>query len=187
MVSLQNECQKEISCDLNPSDGVDGRLTSFAPKIYQRYARVETILKLQDDRLPPPEPSASDGEDNARDAESPYQKVEANVPARMISSSAPVAEKKEEDGRVVEHGDKDLYAHNCQLCSVGGMQCSDIAESSKARTGARAMPSVQSPPMPLFHTFPQCIVMATATANLSTVRSQHYSVWKLVWNCRLCP
>ena len=107
-MDLQGERQKDISRNFDLPSGVHNRLAGFTPEVHGYFARNQSIVEFEDHRLPPPEPSVADRKDDAGNTKGPYQEIEANIPAWMISTSAPEADQEEEDNRIINYRDKDL-------------------------------------------------------------------------------
>ena len=78
---LQDECQKHICCDLRPSQGVNQRVTILTPEI-PRVAWHDAF-KLNEDRLPIPEPTVTNGEDDGGYSKGPDEEIYSDIPSRV--------------------------------------------------------------------------------------------------------
>jgi len=81
MGRLQNQCQEDVRRNLHLPQGVDERVALLAPKV-PIDARHEAI-KLEQNRLPVPEPSSTNRKDYRWNSKPPNEEVHPNVPARV--------------------------------------------------------------------------------------------------------
>lgn len=131
-------------------------------------------FEFEDNGLPVPEPAVTDGKDDRRYSKAPDEKIDSDIPSRVNGAAVALEQCEEEDKRVVEEGEEDLYVKgSCKRLSkadIHVMGALDLhrrferrrGEGFSARvvqnsrenvarwhmqlTGARGKPSVQSLP-----------------------------------------
>ena len=69
-------------------------------------------IEFQLYRLPIPEPSITDREDNCRDGETPDEEINTDMPAWVDGATIPTYESEVEDKRVVEQRKENLNIFN---------------------------------------------------------------------------
>ena len=106
MGRLQNQCQEDVRRNLHFPQGVDERIALLAPKV-PLVARHE-VIKFEQNRLPVPEPSSTNGEDYGWNGKPPNEEVHPNVPARVNWAPMAMSECEKEDDRIVEEHEEDL-------------------------------------------------------------------------------
>lgn len=104
--NLQNECQKHICCDLNPSQCVDQRVTDLTPVII--LVAWHHAIEFNEDGLPVPEPAVTNREDKRRYSKAPDKEINSDIPARVDWPAVALEKSEEEDKRVIEEGEEDL-------------------------------------------------------------------------------